>query len=106
MIFYPLGSGVGPIAWRLMNRSGQRHLLVLLEVLPPGQGLEPFRATAADAYCYHVALKYERAPHALRSMALDADHGDYVSRCKTSYEDIAKKNGTRSKRFERASLEA
>jgi len=64
------------------------------------------RATAADAYCYHVALKYERAPHALRSMALDADHGDYVSRCKTAYEDVAKKIGTRSKRFERASLEA
>jgi hypothetical protein len=51
--------------------------------------LGPFHATAADAYCYYVALGRTRSVDALRIMApADAPVGNFNSRMKTAFEKL------------------
>ena len=106
--FGPLGAGVGPAAWRLMHPTGRKHLLGVYEhdsFCDPS--LKPFIATAADAYCYRVALGDTRALRALRPMALlDTKHRCFASRLKSNYEQIKEKFGRRFKQFEMSSIEA
>ena len=99
------------VAWRLLNKSGQAHILRLLEPYGPNSSmepsLEPFHATAADAYCYHVALGLTLGIGALRVMApVDATHGNFDSRFKTSFDNLKSAVGKDLSAFENASLEA
>ena len=72
-----------------MHPTGRAHLLgVYGDSLFYDPSLEPFIATAADAYCYYVALGQARAPGALHFIALlDADESHKLeNRVKYSYE--------------------
>jgi len=91
-----------------MHPTGRAHLLgVYGESSFYDPSLEPFIATAADAYCYRAALGDTRSLRALRPMALiDRKHQSFASRLKVNYEHIKEKFGRRFKQFEMASLEA
>ena len=91
-----------------MHPTGRAHLLgVYGDSLFYDPSLEPFIATAADAYCYYVALKRTRAVRALRPMALiDSKHQSFASRVKSNFVHIKEKFGKQVNHFEMGSIEA
>jgi len=76
-LFRHLGSGLRRVAWGLVRAGGRAHLLHLEHNRSSFDlGYEPFSATAADAYCYCVALGRADGARALQFMALSGDEVD------------------------------
>jgi len=99
---------VGAVAWRLMHPNGRAHIRGVYQnqaFFDPS--LEPFIATAADAYCYYIALGYHCALRVLRPMALlDRKHQCFASRFRQSYYHVVKTFSQSFKLFEIGSVEA
>ena len=89
-----------------MHSSGQMHLLQSHEKPPTSDlGLEKFRPTVADAFCYYVVLGQTYAPIALHFMAPDNDKL-LKRRVKYAYDRLVRIVGRRFNEFPAASLEA